>query len=77
MPEITIYTRNSCGPCRAVKHWLSSKNFTYNEKNIDNNPELVDEMIRTSGMQIVPLTIINGEPVMGMNIGRINSLLTN
>jgi Glutaredoxin and related proteins len=75
MPEITVYTRTTCGPCRTLKGWLKNKSVNYNEKSCD-DPSIERELIGLTGMMIVPTTVVNGEVVMGQNIGRISELLT-
>ena len=75
MPEITIYTRTTCAPCRAVKHWLKSKGFVYTEKNVDEDPSHIDMVLKQTGMQMVPVTIVNGETVLGLNLSRLSQLL--
>ena len=45
--NITIYTTNTCGYCVMVKKWLTIKGFTYNEVNIEEQPEQSAEEIST------------------------------
>lgn len=74
--SITIYTRKTCAPCLTVKRWLTSKGYSFTEKNVDDDPALMSEVLAISGFQAVPLTLVNNDPVMGMNLSAINSLLT-
>jgi len=76
MSQVTVYTRTTCGPCRTLKYWLKNKNINYTEKNVDQDKNYTDELLKLTGFQIVPVVVIGNEHVMGVNIGRINELLT-
>lgn len=75
MPEIVIYTRTTCAPCRAVKMWLKSKGFTFSEKNVDEDPKLVDEIIKRTGVMQVPMTLIGDTAVSGQNFSLLSKTL--
>ncbi len=75
--SITVYTRTTCAPCRTLKHYLKTKGHEFIEKNVDEDPKHMDDVIKQTGFQMVPMTVINGEAVMGLNLAKINSLLTN
>lgn len=75
MSKITVYTRTTCGPCRTLKHWLKNKNVTYEEKNVDQDPKFVEELLKLTSFQMVPVIVVGGEHVMGFNIPRIKDLL--
>lgn len=77
MPQkpITVYTKTSCPPCRALKMFLNKKNIDYDEKNVEEHPHLVEEMIRKTGMLSVPQTVIGETVVSGPHFSRINELL--
>ena len=74
--NITIYTTNTCGYCVMVKKWLASKNFEYDEVNLDTNPERAQEAIDLSGQMAVPVTVItkdddNKEVIVGYNLAKL------
>ena len=59
-----------------VKKWLSSKNMTYDEVNLDTNPERAQEAIEISGQMAVPVTVItkdddSKEVVVGYNLAKL------
>ena len=41
--DITIYTTNTCAYCVMVKRWLQAKGMSYNEINLDENPDKHDD----------------------------------
>lgn len=70
--KITVYSRTHCAYCPMVKRFLDTRNKEYNYINLDQRPELVDEVIRKSGATTVPITIIEKDDhekvVIGYNI---------
>lgn len=77
MPKnITIYTTNSCGYCVMVKKWLTNKNLSYEEVNIDQDPSRSGEPYQLSGQLAVPVTIVtksddSKEVVVGYNLAKL------
>ena len=77
MPKnITIFTTNTCAYCGMVKKWLGSKGITYDEVNLDQNPERQAEALRLSGAMTVPVTVVtkqddSREVVVGFNLAKL------
>lgn len=77
MPKnVTIYTTNTCAYCVMVKKWLASKGHTYEEVNLDQNPERQAEAMEISGAMTVPVTVVtkqddSQEVVVGFNLSRL------
>ena len=62
MKTITIYTRPSCQPCKAVKRWWDRKGVTYQEVNIEES-EQTRAAIKELGYDGVPVIVVsNGDP---------------
>lgn len=59
MPKITIYSTATCGFCRMLKSYLQSKDITYNEVKVDENPEEAKKLYEMSGQLGVPFTVID------------------
>lgn len=59
--DITIYTRTTCAYCVQVKKYLDMKNQTYEVINLDERPELADEVIKKSGAMTVPVVTIKDD----------------
>lgn len=58
---ITIYSTNTCAYCVMVKKWLTSKGLSYEEVNLDEHPERIQEMMKLSGQMAVPVTVVADE----------------
>lgn len=77
MPKnVTIFTTNTCGYCGMVKKFLSAKGVTYDEVNLDQNPERQAEALRLSGALTVPVTVVTKhddtrEVVVGFNLAKL------
>ncbi len=77
MPKnVTIYTTNTCAYCGMVKKWLASKGYTYEEVNLDQNPERQAEAMQLSGAMTVPVAVVtkqddSQEVVVGFNLSRL------
>lgn len=59
--DITIYTTNTCAYCVMVKKWLGIKGLSYNEVNIEQQPERAQEAYDLSKQLNVPVTVVTKE----------------
>ncbi len=78
--NITIFTTNTCAYCVMVKKYLGSKNMTYEEVNLDDQPERQAEAFKLSGALTVPVTLITKdddtqEVVVGYNLSKLASAI--
>ena len=74
--NITIFTTNTCGYCKMVKQFLTSKGISYDEINLDNEPEKQKEAFELSGQLTVPITLItktddSKQVVVGYNLAQL------
>lgn len=65
MPEIKVYSTNSCPFCVRAKALLNSKNLEYTEIDVGTDVERMHEMIERSGNRTVPQIFINDKSVGG------------
>lgn len=69
MRTITIYSRPSCQPCKAIKRWWDRNGVTYNEVNVEESPADL-EAIKALGYERVPVTVVsNGDPETDIHWG--------
>lgn len=74
--NITIYTTNTCAYCVMVKKWLTSKDISYDEVNLDDQPERTKEALEISGQLAVPVTVVtktddSKEVIVGYNLAKL------
>lgn len=79
--DITIYTRTTCAYCVNVKKYLDMKQQTYKVINLDEQPELADEVIAKSGARTVPVIVVRDQATaqeditVGWNPGKLAAAL--
>jgi len=65
MPDITIYSTAMCPYCVRAKMLLQRKGMSWDEKRIDQDHSLVNEMLQRSRRRTVPQIFINEHHVGG------------
>ena len=66
MKEIIIYSRSTCPFCIQAKNLLQAKNFSYQEIDIEQNPEKREEMIKkANGKSSVPQIFVDDKLIGG------------
>jgi glutaredoxin 3 len=80
--DITIYTTTTCPSCNMVKTYLKAKGHTYNEVNVDTQPDLRQTAIDVSGgAMTTPVTVIRDseagtqDVTVGWNAGKLAAAL--
>lgn len=71
MPEVIVYSKENCQPCRMVKKWLEKNDVEYVEKNAT---EHIDHLAQL-GYRQAPVTVIDSEHFYGFDIDRLQQLL--
>lgn len=74
--NITIFTTNTCAYCVMVKKWLGIKGISYEEVNLDTNPERQQEAYELSGALSTPITLVTRtddtqEVIVGYNLAKL------
>lgn len=74
--NITVFTTNTCAYCGMVKRYLGAKGHSYEEINLDDNPQRQAEALSLSGALTVPVTIVTKhddtqEVIVGYNLARL------
>lgn len=73
--DIKIYSTPTCPYCKLAKEYLSSKGINYQDFDVSQNKQALDEMIKLSGQMGVPTIVINGQIIVGFDKARIEELL--
>jgi len=76
MSDIKVYTTATCPWCTKVKNYLSEKGLKYQEIDVGRDSESVEEMIALTGQRNVPVTVIDGEVVVGFDREALEEQLT-
>jgi len=75
MAQVTIYTTSTCVYCKAAKEYFKENNIEYTEKNVSEDQQALQEMVKKSGQMGVPVIDINGNIVVGFNRIKVAELL--
>ncbi len=75
MANVKIYTTPTCAYCAMAKEFFGKNDIEYEERNLVNNPEAREEMIRKSHQMGVPVIDINGQIFVGFNRGELEKAL--
>lgn len=78
MAKVIVYSQPTCAPCHAQKQWLLEQGVTFEDRNIRDNTEWLDELMAL-GSQGTPTTVIETdgrrEVVIGFNRTRLSEAL--
>ncbi len=76
MSDIIVYSTERCPYCAMVKAYLNKKNISYSVIDVGRPENINDakEMIRISGQRGVPVTVIDGEVIIGFDTARFNEI---
>jgi glutaredoxin-like YruB-family protein len=75
MHKVKVYSTPNCPYCRMLKEFLTEHGIAFEDKDVSVNREAAREMIEKSGQMGVPVTIIDGNVVMGLNKDRLKAFL--
>ncbi|MCK5095034.1 MAG: glutaredoxin family protein [Spirochaetes bacterium] len=73
--SVILFTTPTCSWCRTVKQYLRKNDIRFKEVDITRDEVAARDMVRRTGQQGVPVTLINNRPVVGFNKNEINRLL--
>ena len=74
-PTVVVFTTPTCSWCRVVKQHLKKHNIKFKEIDISKDERAARDMVRRTGQQGVPVTLIQNHPVVGFDKQQINQLL--
>ena len=73
--SVVVYSTPSCSWCTTLKNYLKEHNVTFRDIDVSHNEKAASEMVKRSGQQGVPQTIIGGSVIIGFDKPRIDKLL--
>ncbi|MBT8508377.1 glutaredoxin [Methanomicrobiaceae archaeon CYW5] len=74
MPKVTIYTTANCQYCRLTKAFFQKHGVEYEEIDVGTDTAAAAEMVEKSGQYGVPVTIVDGEVIVGFDAARFNEI---
>ena len=73
--NVTVYSTPSCSWCNTLKNYLRKNMIIFSDIDVSRDQQAAEEMVRKSGQQGVPQTIIDGQLVVGFDKKKIDRLL--
>lgn len=67
MNSVTVYTTTRCPYCVMLKNFLTQQNVPFKEVNVEMNPEIMQELVRTTGQMGVPQSQVNSKWIVGFD----------
>lgn len=77
MNAVTVYTTTRCPYCVMLKNFLKDQKISFNEINVEANPEMMRKLIQTTGQMGVPQSEVNGHWIIGYDPENILRVLQN
>ena len=73
--SVTVYSTPTCSWCNTLKSFLRDHNIKFRDIDVSKDAKAAEDMVKRSGQQGVPQTLINGEIIVGFDKPRISKLL--
>lgn len=74
MPDVTVYSTEGCQYCRLTKSYLSRLGVPYTEVDVGRDKTAAEKMVNLSGQYGVPVTVVDGEVIIGFDVARFRDL---
>lgn len=75
MQKVIIYSTPYCVYCKAAKEFFQEHDVKYEEKNVAQDEEARERMIKKSGQMGVPVIEVGDEVVVGFDAKKLSALL--
>ena len=74
-PKVIVFTSPYCSWCKRVKNYLQQQRIRFTEVDVTKNSSAARDIVRKTGQQGVPVTLINNRPVIGFDKAKLDRLL--
>ena len=74
MPDVIVYSTEGCQYCRLTKSYLSRLGIAFSEIDVGKDKSAAEEMVNLSGQYGVPVTVVDGEVIIGFDVARFREL---
>ncbi len=72
---IKVFSTPTCPYCVTLKQFLKEKGFQFEDIDVSQNQQAIDEMVKKTGQFGVPVVDIDGQIVIGFDREKIIKLL--
>ncbi|MDD5419902.1 MAG: FAD-dependent oxidoreductase [Methanomicrobiaceae archaeon] len=75
MPAVKVYSTKNCPYCRMVKSFLDNQGIVYESIDVGEDRRAAKEMVDLTHQYAVPVTVVDGDVIIGFDTERLNDLL--
>ena len=75
MRKVRIFSTPSCPYCLTLKEYLKEHDINFEDLDVSQDKNALDELVEKSGQLGVPVVDIDGEIIVGFDKEKINQLL--
>lgn len=72
---VIVYSTPTCSWCARLKSYLKKNNIKYRDIDVSRDQKAAEQMVKRSGQQGVPQSLIGGQLIIGFDKKRIDELL--
>lgn len=73
--NITVYSTPTCTYCNQLKNYLKDNSVPFRDIDVSKDQKAAEEMVKRSGQQGVPQTLINGQTIIGFDKAKIDKMI--
>jgi len=73
--SVTVYSTPTCSWCNRLKDYLKEKKVKFKDIDVSKDQKAAEEMVKRSGQQGVPQSLIGGQVIVGFDKAKIDNLL--
>jgi len=73
--KVDVYSSPTSPDCNTLKDFLSRKDIPYQDHDVSADPVAAQEAVKLTGQNNVPVTVIDGQIVVGFNQPRLEQLI--
>ena len=73
--KVIVYSTKTCPWCAKTKEFLKANKISYTNKSVDTSKVAAQEMIKKSGQQSVPVTVVGDKIIVGYSESKLKKAL--
>ncbi len=73
--SVTVYSTPTCSWCNRLKTYLRENNVKFRDIDVSKDQKAAEAMVKRSGQQGVPQSLIGGQTIVGFDKAKIDKLL--
>ncbi|MCK4338918.1 MAG: NrdH-redoxin [Candidatus Cloacimonetes bacterium] len=74
-PKVIVFTSPYCSWCKRVKSYLQQNRIRFTEVDVTKNTSAARDIVKRTGQQGIPVTLVNNRPVIGFDKAKLDRLL--